>query len=121
MKTRVRILNCSCCCDFHIFTFPGLLEIHSELEVKLTQPNIENDLLLNEACMKTFAEEVGEMPENAVTIISRQMFAKLSQICFQLKRSLEEQIAVNIELSCYVDSVLSNIMDKYPLLLERMK
>ena len=121
MKTRVRILNCSCCCDFHIFTFPGLLEIHSELEVKLTQPNIENDLLLNEACMKTFAEEVGEMPGIAVTIISRQIFAKISQLCFQLKRSLEEQTAVNIELSSYVDSVLSNIMEKYPHLLERMK
>ena len=99
----------------------GLLEIHKELELKLLQPKIGNDLQLNEACLKTFAEKVGERPENEVTIISRQIFARLSEICFQMRRSLEEQKAVNIELSGYVDSVLSNIMEKYPNVLERLK
>ena len=54
---------------FTVFLSPGLQEVHTELESKLLQPNIENDLQLNEACLKSFAEEVGEMPENAVTII----------------------------------------------------
>eukprot|EP00090_Calanus_glacialis_P006351 TRINITY_DN14958_c0_g1_i3.p1 TRINITY_DN14958_c0_g1~~TRINITY_DN14958_c0_g1_i3.p1 ORF type:complete len:247 (-),score=105.47 TRINITY_DN14958_c0_g1_i3:25-765(-) len=81
----------------------SLLEIHKELELKLLQPKIGNDLQLNEACLKTFAEKVGERPEN------------------EMRRSLEEQKAVNIELSGYVDSVLSNIMEKYPNVLERLK
>ena len=109
----------SCYYDFHIVMSSGLLEIHKELE--LLQPKIGNDLQLNEACLKTFAEKVGERPENEVTIISRQIFARLSEICFQMRRSLEEQKAVNIELSGYVDSVLSNIMEKYPNVLERLK
>jgi len=73
------------------------------LESKLSAPDTVRYLVLNEPSQKSFAEEVCELPEN------------------ELRKSLDDQKSLTIELHGYIDSVLVNIMENFPHLLEILK
>ena len=77
--------------------------------------------MLNEACQKAFAEEVVEIPEKEVKLVSISLPKYINQILFQLRKSLEDQKSLNISLHGYIDSVLLNIMENSPHLLEILK
>merc|ERR1712025_725663 len=78
----------------------SLASTNLQLKSRLSAPNSVKYLLLNEACQKSFAEEVCEMPENLV------------------RKSLEDQKSLTTELHGYIDSVLVSIMEHSPHLLE---
>ena len=52
-------------------------------------------------------------------LISKKTLYKVTNgIHFQMRKALQDQQDVNLHLRKYIDSVLLNIMEKYPELLE---
>merc|ERR1719483_229122 len=80
-----------------------LEEKQKELENQMVEENGQDVTKLTESSQKTFAEEVEEISEN------------------KLRKSLEEQQSANTSLSGYIDTVLMNIMERYPNMLEIRK
>eukprot|EP00092_Neocalanus_flemingeri_P031823 GFUD01034570.1.p1 GENE.GFUD01034570.1~~GFUD01034570.1.p1 ORF type:complete len:412 (+),score=181.49 GFUD01034570.1:75-1310(+) len=91
----------------------GLMEKNQELQGEMLNKGVEEgkELLLNQANTKTLAAELEEMSENE----SRE---SVEAEITKLRKSLSDQEDVNFHLQSYIDSVLLNIMERYPELLE---
>eukprot|EP00092_Neocalanus_flemingeri_P011309 GFUD01012188.1.p1 GENE.GFUD01012188.1~~GFUD01012188.1.p1 ORF type:complete len:412 (+),score=173.05 GFUD01012188.1:136-1371(+) len=90
-----------------------LMEKNQELQGEMLNKGVEEgkELLLNQANTKTLAAELEEMSENE----SRE---SVEAEITKLRKSLSDQEDVNFHLQSYIDSVLLNIMERYPELLE---
>lgn len=76
-------------------------ENNEELQAQLVSKSLEEGrTLLNHANNNSLAAEFEAMSEN------------------EMRKALQDQQDVNIHLRKYIDSVLLNIMEKYPELLE---
>lgn len=76
-------------------------ESNEELQAALVSKSLEEGrTLLNDTQDKSLAAEFDAMSEN------------------EMRKALQDQQDVNTHLRKYIDSVLLNIMDKYPELLE---
>jgi len=104
METEMRVLREHNTC---------LMEKNQELEGEMLSKGLEEgkELLLTQANTKTLAAELEEMSENENR---ESVEAEIKK----LKKCLSEQEDVNLHLQNYIDSVLLNIMERYPELLE---
>jgi len=76
-------------------------ESNEELQAQLVSKSLEEGrTLLNHANNNSLAAEFEAMSEN------------------EMRKALQDQQDVNLQLRAYIDSVLLNIMEKYPELLE---
>jgi len=90
-----------------------LLDKNHELEGEILNKGLEEgkELLIDQSNTKTLAAELEEMSENE----SRESVEAENS---KLRARLSEQEDVNLHLQNYIDSVLLNIMERYPDLLE---
>merc|ERR1719391_1076262 len=79
----------------------GYKESNEELQAQLVSKSLEEGrTLLNHANNNSLAAEFEAMSEN------------------EMRKALQDQQDVNLQLRAYIDIVLLNIMEKYPELLE---
>merc|ERR1712029_707656 len=87
-------------------------ESSEELQAALVSKSLEEGrTLLNSTDNKSLAQEFEAMSENETP---EYLAAELSK----MRKALQDQQEVNLHLRKYIDSVLLNIMEKYPELLE---
>jgi len=93
-----------------------LRENNEELQAQMLNKGLEEGrtLLMNQAHNNSLAAEFEAMSENET---SEYLAAELKK----MRKALQEQQDVNLHLRSYIDSVLLNIMEKYPELLEVSK
>lgn len=93
METEIRVLR-----DQN----KRLHENNEELQAQMLNKGLEEGrtLLMNQAHNNSLAAEFEAMSEN------------------EMRKALQDQQDVNLHLRSYIDSVLLNIMEKYPELLE---
>eukprot|EP00090_Calanus_glacialis_P009582 TRINITY_DN17971_c0_g1_i1.p1 TRINITY_DN17971_c0_g1~~TRINITY_DN17971_c0_g1_i1.p1 ORF type:complete len:408 (-),score=146.41 TRINITY_DN17971_c0_g1_i1:22-1245(-) len=104
MESELRVLRQQNTC---------LMDKNQELEGEILNKGLKEgeELLRNQSHTKTLAVELEEMSENE----SRETVeAEISK----LRACLSEQEDVNLHLQNYIDSVLLNIMERYPDILE---
>merc|ERR1719412_1586678 len=92
--------------------FLGYKENNEELQAQLVSKSLEEGrTLLNHANNNSLAAEFEAMSENEKP---EALAAELNK----MRKALQDQQDVNLHLRKYIDSVLLNIMEKYPELLE---
>lgn len=90
-----------------------LMEKNQELEGEMLNKGLEEgkELLHNQSNTKTLAAELEEMSDKESCESKEEEIGKL-------RKCLSDQEDVNTQLQTYIDSVLLNIMERYPELLE---
>jgi len=89
------------------------MEKNQELEGEMLNKGLEEgkELLHNQSNTKTLAAELEEMSDKESCESKEEEIGKL-------RKCLSDQEDVNTQLQTYIDSVLLNIMERYPELLE---